>query len=536
MSSPPGAPPPDLPVVVVGLMGAGKTSLGAALAARWTRPFSDSDAQIERSSGHSAAQTAQADGPDILHELEAAHLLTALAARPAAVISAAASVVDRRDCRHALRNAFVVWLDLPPDALARRFATGAHRPRYGPDPALFLRAQRDRRSAAFASVADLTIRDDTLPLAQLADAVETRIRQRLRTRGPRMVNAAASRPHVAVTRSTLPGTGLERLASHADVIRWDGTTPPKPADLRALASGMDGLLCLGNDRVDAALLDAAGPRLQVVALASMGFDAVDQRAAVQRGAVVTHTPEVLAETTADLAFALILMTRRRLVAATDHLRAGGWTTFRMEDYLGLDIHGATLGLVGYGQIGRAVARRARGFGMRVLQHDPRATRDDDLSHAVTFQQVLTESDVVSLHVPLTPQTRHLIGAAELAAMKPTATLVNTSRGGVIDEHALLTALGLGQIHSAGLDVFEAEPLRDATSPLLSHPALVVLPHVGSASDATRAAMVDLAVDNILAVLTGRPAPTPLPGTPSLPTPRAALPIPAPSNSPRAATA
>ena len=324
-----------------------------------------------------------------------------------------------------------------------------------------------------------------------------------------------SRPRVAITRASLPGTGLDRLAARADVVRWNGAEPPDPAALQALVAGADALLCLGNDRVDGALFDAAGPSLRVVALASMGFDAVDQHAAAERGVVVSHTPGVLAETTADLAFSLMLMARRRLIAATDHLRAGGWVTFRMDDYLGLDVHGATLGIIGYGQIGRAVARRACGFGMRVLRHDPHAA-DDGLSEAVDFATLLAESDVVSLHVPLTPQTRHLIGAAELAAMKPTATLVNTSRGGVVDENALLTALRLRQLHSAGLDVFETEPLHDTASPLLAQARLVVQPHVGSATEATRAAMVDLAVDNLLEVLARRPAPTPLPGTSAVP--------------------
>jgi lactate dehydrogenase-like 2-hydroxyacid dehydrogenase len=328
------------------------------------------------------------------------------------------------------------------------------------------------------------------------------------------------RPRVAVTRRSLPGGGVDRLALHANVVRWEATEPPDPAALQRLVAGADALLCLGNDRVNAALLDAAGPSLRAVALASMGFDAVDQQAAEERGVVISHTPGVLAETTADLAFSLILMARRRLVDATDHVRAGGWDTFRMDDYLGLDVHGATLGLIGYGQIGKAVARRAHGFEMRVLHHDPHATANDGLSETVALPALLAESDVISLHVPLTPQTRHLIGTEELTAMKPTATLVNTSRGGVIDEDALLTALRLGQIHSAGLDVFETEPVRDAASPLLAHPRLVVLPHVGSASQATRAAMVDLAVDNILRVLSGRAAATPLPGTPAVPSPAA----------------
>lgn len=321
---------------------------------------------------------------------------------------------------------------------------------------------------------------------------------------------------VLSTRAELPGGGLARLASEVDVVRWDGTGKPEPEELAKLAGGMAGILCLGNDRVDAGLLDAAGPSLRVVSLASMGFDGVDQQTAAAKGVVVTHTPGVLAETTADLAFSLILMARRRLGAARDSLYAGGWDTFRMDDYLGFDVHGATLGLVGYGQIGRAVARRATGFGMRVLHHDPAGTTRDGLSTPVDFPKLLAESDVVSLHVPLTPGTRHLIGAEELRAMKATATLVNTSRGGVVDEAALLDALRTGRIHSAGLDVFEHEPRGEDVADLAGESRLIALPHVGSATEATRAAMVDLAVDNLLDVLSGRPARTPLPGTMAVP--------------------
>lgn len=315
---------------------------------------------------------------------------------------------------------------------------------------------------------------------------------------------------VLTTRADLPGGGLARLAAHTEVVGWPGTGKPSPADLAELARGVSGILALGNDRVDAALLDAAGPSLRVVALASMGYDAVDRDAAAERGVVVTHTPGVLAETTADLTLALILMARRRLGAARDSLAAGQWDLFRMHDYLGLDVHGATLGLIGYGQIGRAVARRSQGFGMRVLHHDPYAS-DDALSTSVDLPTLLAEADVVSLHVPLTPQTRHLIGAAELAAMKPTATLVSTSRGGVVDEQALLRALRDGSIHSAGLDVFEREPMGQELSPLAGEPHVVTLPHIGSATEATRAAMVDLAVDNLRDVLAGEPARTPIPG-------------------------
>ena len=320
---------------------------------------------------------------------------------------------------------------------------------------------------------------------------------------------------VLITRPALPGGGLDRLAGRAEPVRWDGTGRPGPDELRALAPGAAGVLCLGNDRVDAALLDAAGPSLKVVALASMGFDGVDREAAAERGVVVTHTPGVLAETTADLTFALVLMARRLLGAAGDSLTAGRWDVPRMGDYLGLDVYGATLGIVGYGQIGRAVARRAHGFGMRVLHHT-RSAHEDALSTPVDLPTLLAESDVVSLNVPLTPETRHLIGAAELAAMKPTATLINTARGGVVDEDALLRALRDGTIHSAGLDVFEREPMGAELSPLVGEPNVVALPHVGSATEATRAAMVDLAVDNILDVLAGGPARTPLPGSAASP--------------------
>ncbi|MEV0402196.1 NAD(P)-dependent oxidoreductase [Actinoallomurus sp. NPDC050550] len=326
---------------------------------------------------------------------------------------------------------------------------------------------------------------------------------------------------VLSTRDSLPGGGLARLTSRTDtdVVSWAGTGRPEPAALAALAErtgGVSAILALGNDRIDAGLLDAAGPELRVVSLASMGFDGVDRQAAADRGVVVTHTPGVLAETTADLTFALILAARRRIGAARDSLHAGAWDVFRMDDYLGLDVYGTTLGLVGYGQIGRAVARRATGFGMRVLHHDPFGLAADGPSTPAGLPQLLAESDIVSLHVPLTDSTRHLIGPAELRAMKPTATLINTSRGGVVDETALLRAVDDGTIHSAGLDVYEREPRGADVADLIGRPGLFALPHIGSATETTRAAMVDLAVDNVLDVLGGRPARTPVPGTKAVP--------------------
>jgi glyoxylate reductase len=321
---------------------------------------------------------------------------------------------------------------------------------------------------------------------------------------------------VAVSRAGLPGAGVAHLATRYQLTSWDGTAPPAPAELGRLAQGCAALLVLGTDRVDAPLLDAAGPDLRVVALASMGYDGVDLDAAAARGVVVTHTPGVLADTTADIAMALVLMARRRLGASVDALRRGEWGAFRMDAFLGLDVQGATLGLIGYGQIARALARRAAGFGMRVQHHHPRRRQDDELSRWVPFDELLSTSDIVSVHTPLTSETAGLIGPAELARMKPTATLVNTGRGGVVDEEALLAALRAGRLHSAGLDVMTDEPRSDPADPLFAEPRLVVLPHVGSATEATRAAMVDLAARNIEAVLEDGTAPNPLPGTPGRP--------------------
>lgn len=335
-----------------------------------------------------------------------------------------------------------------------------------------------------------------------------------------MSGTPARRLRIAVSRTDLPGGGVGRLATRFDVTAWTGTKPPTPAELAGLVQGCEGLLVLGSDRVDAALLDAAGPDLRVVALASMGYDGVDVAAAAERGVVVTHTPGVLANTTADVAMALILMARRRLPTSMDVLRRGEWGAFRMDAFLGLDVHGATLGLIGYGQIGRALARRAAGFGMRVQHYHPRRRENDELSRWVPFDELLRTSDVVSLHTPLTEETKGMIGAVELALMKPTATLVNTGRGGIVDEEALLASLRCGELHSAGLDVMTGEPRTDPSDPLFTEPRLVLLPHVGSATEATRAAMVELAAHNIETVLEGRPAPAPLPGTPSLPGRRA----------------
>jgi glyoxylate reductase len=324
-----------------------------------------------------------------------------------------------------------------------------------------------------------------------------------------MSSMSSTHARVTVTRADLPGTGTDRLAGAYEVVTWPKAEVPTPSDLRELVAGASGVLAVGGDLIDGDFLDAAGPQLKVVAVSSMGYDKVDPQAAKDRGVMITHTPNVLADTTADLAFALILMARRRLGEASGSLLAGEWQGFSMSGYLGLDVYGSTLGIVGYGQIGRALARRARGFGMDVI-HVSRTGRSDELSRAVDLPTLLAESDVVSVHVPLTPTTRHFIGATEIAAMKPTATLVNTARGPVVDQVALVHALRSGRIHSAGLDVFDQEPLGDSLQTLIDVPGLVMLPHIGSATMATRSAMVDLAVDNLLAVLAGESARTPIP--------------------------
>jgi len=290
---------------------------------------------------------------------------------------------------------------------------------------------------------------------------------------------------------------------------------PQPMPRDALAAGLrsaDGALTLLTDRIDAAVL-AGAPRLRVVANCAVGFDNVDLAAAAARGIVVTNTPDVLTEACADLAFALLLATARRVAEGDRLIRARGWRGWNPALLLGTEVHGATLGLVGLGRIGAAVARRARGFGMRVLYHQRRAAaRPPAGAGRVPLRRLLATADFVSLHVPLTPATRHLIGARELALMKPGAILVNTSRGAVVDEPALVRALATGRLGGAGLDVFAHEPRVPAA--LRRLPNVVLTPHVASATSATRRRMAVLAARNLAAVLAGRRPPTPVTLTPT----------------------
>jgi glyoxylate reductase len=276
-------------------------------------------------------------------------------------------------------------------------------------------------------------------------------------------------------------------------------------------AGVDAVVAVLVDRVDAELLDAAGSQLRVVANVAVGYDNVDLAACAERGVVVTNTPGVLTDATADIAMALVLMTTRGLGAAERRVRTGQPWDWSLTGHLGTSLRGRTLGIVGPGAIGLATARRAKAFGMEILltgrsEPDPRAV--DGLGALVVgLAEVLLASDVVSLHCPLTPETRHLIAADELRAMKRTAHLVNTSRGPVVDEAALVAALASGEIAGAGLDVYEEEP--HVHPGLLQRDDVVLLPHVGSATLETRSAMADLAVDNVLAVLAGHEPLTPV---------------------------
>jgi len=310
---------------------------------------------------------------------------------------------------------------------------------------------------------------------------------------------------VFVTRR-LPGAALERLAERCEVAVWprDGA-PPRPSLVEG-AREAEGLLCLLTDAIDAPLL-AACPRLRVISSCSVGVDHIDLVAAHARGIPVGHTPGVLVETTADFAFALLLAAARRVTEADRFVREGRWSfehRWDPEALLGRDVHGATLGVIGLGAIGRAVARRAAGFGMRVLGWS-RTLRSLPGVEGCALDALLARSDFVSLHLALTPETRGLLGTRELALLRPGAVLVNTARGGILDEGALCAALASGRLAAAALDVFASEPL-DPASPLLAAPNLLLTPHIGSASIATRTRMAELAVENLLAGLEGRPLP------------------------------
>jgi glyoxylate reductase len=300
---------------------------------------------------------------------------------------------------------------------------------------------------------------------------------------------------VFVTRR-LPGDALDRLAAEHEVEVWPEQLPPGRDELLARAPELDGLLSLLTDPVDAELIEAA-PRLKAISNYAVGVDNVDLEAAAARGIPVGNTPDVLTDTTADLAVALMLGISRHLVEGDAYVRRGEWRTWETGLLLGHDLHGSTVGIVGFGRIGQAVGRRLEGFGCEIL-HTSR-------SGGLSLEELLERSDFVTVHSPLTPETRGLIGDDALGRMKATAYLVNTARGPIVDSEALGRALHAGRIAGAALDVTDPEPLP-GDHPLLGAPNLLVLPHLGSATEATRARMADMAVDNMLAGLAGAAMP------------------------------
>ncbi len=310
---------------------------------------------------------------------------------------------------------------------------------------------------------------------------------------------------VFVTRR-IPNDGLKIIRRDYDASVWQGEMPPSKEQIIENGKGCDGMVTLLSDPISADVIERL-PDLRVIAQYAVGYDNIDLKFATKRGIIVTNTPGVLTETTADLTWALIMAASRRIVEADRYVRRGDWrVAWGPELLLGSDIHGATLGIIGLGRIGTAVARRACGFDMKILYSSLPTEADKGLqenlgAHSVDMDTLLRNSDIVTLHVPLTPETKHLIGKTELAKMKPNAILVNTSRGPVVDEEALYQALRSKRLAAAGLDVFAEEPIR-MDSPLLELENVVLLPHIGSASTRTRSTMAKMCAENLRAALSG----------------------------------
>jgi len=317
-----------------------------------------------------------------------------------------------------------------------------------------------------------------------------------------------SQQTVFITR-VVPQKGLDMILNQPDIQAevWQGDLPPPRNVLLEKVRGINGLYCLLTEKINDELLDAAGPQLKVVSQMAVGYDNINVKACTRRGIPVGNTPGVLTQATADLTMALLLGTARQLVPAAEAVKAGKWQTWEPMGYTGPDVYGSTVGIIGLGRIGLAVARRLQGFDVRLLYHNrnPAPQANEVGATLVNLDTLLAESDFVSLHCPLTPQTQHLINAGRLRKMKPTATLINTARGGVVDQEALVEALRRGVIAYAGLDVTTPEPIS-ADNPLLELPNAVVLPHIGSASIPAREKMATMAAENLLAGVQGKRLP------------------------------
>ncbi|HDM92276.1 MAG TPA: D-glycerate dehydrogenase [Candidatus Korarchaeota archaeon] len=316
------------------------------------------------------------------------------------------------------------------------------------------------------------------------------------------------KPKLFMTRE-IPERGLAKIKEHFEVDLWPEEAPPPKEVIIERVKDADALVSLLTDPIDAEVMDAA-PRLRIIAQYAVGFDNIDVSEATKRGIYVTNTPGVLTETVADFAFALMLAVARRVVEADEYVRTGKWeVAWHPLMMLGTDVYGATLGIVGLGRIGRAVARRAKGFNMRILYYD--IVRNEEAekelgAQFVDLETLLRESDFVSLHTPLTPETYHMIGEKELKMMKPTAFLINTARGKVVDQKALYRALKEGWIAGAALDVFEQEPIPP-DDPLLQLKNVVLAPHAASASIETRSRMAEIVAENLIAFKEGKIPPT-----------------------------
>lgn len=315
-----------------------------------------------------------------------------------------------------------------------------------------------------------------------------------------------SKPKVFVTRA-IPDKGLELIKDFCDVDLWFDELPPSREALLQHVRGVDGLLCLLTDKIDAKLMDAAGKQLKVISNFAVGFDNIDTHAATARKIRVGNTPDVLTDATADFAFALMMAVARRIPEAERYVHKGKWKTWGPKILLGVDLKGATLGLIGFGRIAQAMARRAVGFDMRVIYYTPNEKKLDPAIKAtrVDFETLLEEADFISLHTPFTPDTYHLIDAEALSRMKPTAVLINTARGPVVDSDALYEALKHNRIFGAGLDVTEPEPLPN-DSPLLKLDNIIIAPHIASASITARDNMSWMAAKNLIAGLKGEHLP------------------------------
>lgn len=317
------------------------------------------------------------------------------------------------------------------------------------------------------------------------------------------------KPKVFITRM-LPRQALERILPECDAEVWQDELPPPRQVLLGRVRDVDGLLSLLTDKIDATLMDNA-PQLKVISNCAVGFDNIDVPAATQRGIAIGNTPGVLTETTADFAFALLMAAARRIVEGDRYTRAGKWKAWGLTVLLGQDIFGATLGLIGLGRIGVAMAKRARGFDMRVLYYDPLRREDLEKQLGIAYADLDTlvrQADFVSVHTPLTSETRHLVNAAVLRQMKNSAILINTARGSIVDQAALYVALRDGVIAGAALDVTDPEPIA-AGDPLLTLENCIIVPHIASAPVATRTQMAMMAAENLLAGLRGDKLPNPV---------------------------